>query len=216
MAKNRMINTRFWDDQYVSDLDPIEKLLFLYLLTNPATNICGVYEIPLKTIAMDTGIEKEMVQKVLTRFERDGKVIYRNGWVAIVNFIKHQNQKSPQVQKGIEEELKKAPSEILSLLQTEGMHTLSHLTKLNLTKPNSTKPKKLRFGELGKVMLSEQEHAKLVERFGQRITDELVFELDTYLGSKGAKYKSHYATILSWAKRKADKQVKGKSNIAFI
>ena len=37
MAKTRIINTRFWIDDYTSNLDPIEKLLFLYFLTNTAT-----------------------------------------------------------------------------------------------------------------------------------------------------------------------------------
>ena len=36
MAKQRYINTKFWRDSYIEDLDPIEKLLFLYLLSNPA------------------------------------------------------------------------------------------------------------------------------------------------------------------------------------
>ena len=31
MAKKRYISTTFWRDEYVSNLDPIEKLLFLYL-----------------------------------------------------------------------------------------------------------------------------------------------------------------------------------------
>ena len=63
-----MINTRFWIDDYISHLDPTEKLMFLYFLTNPLTDICGVYEIPLKNIALDTGIDKEMVEKIIKRF----------------------------------------------------------------------------------------------------------------------------------------------------
>src|SRR3990167_7010957 len=109
MSKSRMINTRFWDDNYTSGLDPIEKLLFLYFLTNTSTSICGIYEIPLKKIANETGIDKEMVEKVLARFTRDGKIFYVNGWVGIRNFIKNQNQKSPMVQKGIETELESVP-----------------------------------------------------------------------------------------------------------
>jgi hypothetical protein len=70
MAKQRYINTKFWRDSYIEDLDPTEKLLFLYLLTNPDTNICGVYELPLKIIAADTGIDKEMVKKLLNRARR--------------------------------------------------------------------------------------------------------------------------------------------------
>ena len=56
-----MVNTKFWDDTYIVTLDPIEKLLYLYFLTNPLTNICGIYEIQLRRVAFDTGIDKEVV-----------------------------------------------------------------------------------------------------------------------------------------------------------
>src|SRR3990167_10309926 len=105
MAKQRMINTRFWDDSYISDLDPIEKLMFLYLLTNAQTNISGIYELSIKKIALDTGIDKEMVQKIIGRFTKDKKVFYVKGWVCIKNFIRHQNHKSPKIRVGIECEL---------------------------------------------------------------------------------------------------------------
>lgn len=42
---------------------------------------------------------------------------------------------------------------------------------------------------------------------GDKNVSMLIFELDTYMASKGKRYKSHYATILNWAKRKADKQI---------
>jgi hypothetical protein len=116
MAKQRMVNTRFWDDDYTSNLDPIEKLLFLYFLTNTSTNICGVYEIPLKKVANETGIDKEMVAKIIQRFTNDNKIFYQDGWVVVKNFIKHQNQKSPKVSKGIVEELKNVPEQILTTL----------------------------------------------------------------------------------------------------
>ena len=41
--KHRYIKTKFWDDSYIIELNPHEKLLFLYLITNPLTNIAGVY-----------------------------------------------------------------------------------------------------------------------------------------------------------------------------
>ena len=32
MAKQRYINTKFWTDDYIADLSPKEKLLYIYLL----------------------------------------------------------------------------------------------------------------------------------------------------------------------------------------
>ncbi len=125
MAKMRVVNTRFWIDDYISHLDPVEKLLFLYFLTNPMTDICGVYEIPLKVVAVETGIEESMVKKILGRFESENKIFYEKGWVAIVNFKKHQSL-NPKVLAGIENGLSKAPKEILDRLSI-GYDRLSHL-----------------------------------------------------------------------------------------
>ena len=76
MSKKRYIDTRFWDDEYVIGLNCSEKLLFLYLLTNPITDICGIYEIHLRRIAFDTDIDKKNVLKILEKFARERKVFY--------------------------------------------------------------------------------------------------------------------------------------------
>jgi len=91
MSKLRSINTHFWEDNYVIDLDPIEKLLFLYLLSNPQTNMLGIYELHIRRISFDTGIDKDMVIKIFDRFETANKVKYKDGYVILQNFIKHQS-----------------------------------------------------------------------------------------------------------------------------
>lgn len=63
------------------------------------------------------------------------------------------------------------------------------------------------YGEMEKVKLTPEEYQKLVDRIGEKNTQILIFELDTYIASKGAKYQSHYATLLNWAKRKAMDQL---------
>lgn len=108
MAKQRYINTHFWDDNYIINLDPIEKLLFLYFLTNPLTNISGAYEMSIRRAAFDTGIDKEMILKILARFEKSDKMIYRDGWLLIVNFVKNQSL-NPKIVKGIQEAVKPCP-----------------------------------------------------------------------------------------------------------
>lgn len=97
--KTRYINTKFWNDNYVSELDPIQKLLFIYFLTNEHTNISGVYEVPLKVVALETGIDKTMVEKMIPFLAP--KVGYVGGLVVIKNFLKHQETKSDNTVKGI-------------------------------------------------------------------------------------------------------------------
>jgi hypothetical protein len=124
MAKSRQINTQFWRDSYITNLDPSEKLLFLYLLTNPDTNISGIYQIPIKIIAADTGFDREMIVKMLERFSTDGKVKHCDGWVAIKNFQKHQSI-NPKIKLGIDANEALAPSWAIAYIKP--MDSLSHL-----------------------------------------------------------------------------------------
>jgi len=55
----RIVKDEFWTDPYIEDLDPSEKLLFLYLITNPLCNVAGIYESQITRIAYETGFEKE-------------------------------------------------------------------------------------------------------------------------------------------------------------
>lgn len=108
-----MINSKFWSDSFVVDkLNPLDRYLFLYFLTNEKTNLAGVYEIPLRTIANETGLDKEEILRMLERLV--GKIEYKDGWVCLVNFVKHQNLNNRSIVKGIENELKEVPKDILS------------------------------------------------------------------------------------------------------
>jgi len=140
MAKQRYIKDSFWTDPYIEKLSPDYKLVFLYLLTNPLSNISGVYEVPLKTIATDTGIDKEMVIKVLNRFEKDGKVKYEDGWVAVKNFIKHQ-QDNPKILKGIEVSMTKCPKWCIDYVYS--IDSLSH-SNSNTNSNNNTNVKEVK------------------------------------------------------------------------
>ena len=92
--KSRSINTKIWDDPYFQELSSNEKLLFIYLLTNPMTNLLGVYEITLRRISFDIGIGKETISKHLKRFTKDKKVFYKDNYIVISNFLKNQSLNS--------------------------------------------------------------------------------------------------------------------------
>jgi hypothetical protein len=68
---------------------------------------------------------------------------------------------------------------------------------------------------LNYVLLAEEEHEKLVDKFGKEKTDDLIYRLNNHIGSKGAKYKSHFFTLLNWERndgngRNFHKQITGK------
>ena len=152
MAKQRIINTKIWDDSYFSELKVDEKLLFIYLLTNTLTNISGIYEIWLKRIIFDTWISEKRVLEIINKFENDNKIYLRYWYIMIKNFVIYQKL-NPSVKKWIEREINLLPKDILiefywlnkqnltpyvqsvySLLQS----AIPNLTKPNLTKPNWT------------------------------------------------------------------------------
>jgi len=114
MAKSRLIHTKFWSDGWIATLNPLERYLYLYLLTNEHTNISGIYELPINIMAFETGIDSEMLPKMLERFK--GKIYYHNSWMCIKNFIKHQSSQSKTVKIGIQENLKLIPEEIIDKL----------------------------------------------------------------------------------------------------
>lgn len=51
----RMICTKFWTDSKVRQLTPIEKLVFLYLITNPHAHLSGLYYLPLSLASEELG-----------------------------------------------------------------------------------------------------------------------------------------------------------------
>jgi len=88
--KLRSVNTRFWDDTFISELNPSEKLLFLYLITNPLTNLLGIYEITMKRISFDTGLKTDTIQKGFERFGRVKKVFFVDNFIILPNWLKNQ------------------------------------------------------------------------------------------------------------------------------
>lgn len=56
------------------------------------------------------------------------------------------------------------------------------------------KPVKRHHGEFQRVLLTDDEHAKLLEAYGDRFPAAIEV-LDTYLEAKGRKYRSHYAVM---------------------
>jgi hypothetical protein len=113
MAKHRYLNTRIWIDNYIYNLNTDEKLLFLYFITNPNTHICGIYEIMFNQIVLETRMKSQTIFNCLLKFEKDNKIVFRDNWIAIKNFAKHQKITKGNVLKGVENGLKESPKELV-------------------------------------------------------------------------------------------------------
>ena len=69
-------------------------------------------------------------------------------------------------------------------------------------KPSRTTPPQNTYGEFGNVKMTTSEFEKLVQAEGAERANALIEELSSYLASSGKRYKSHYATLLNWGRRK--------------
>ena len=78
MGRISSINTGFWTSpQVVDNFTPEERYVYLYCLTNPRTNLCGCYEVSIKTIAFETGMERYEVRDILDLLQhRHGVICY--------------------------------------------------------------------------------------------------------------------------------------------
>lgn len=71
-------------------------------------------------------------------------------------------------------------------------------------------------GEFGNVNLTEEELEKLQGQFPYD-WQERIEKLSQYMASKGKRYKSHYATILTWARKETEgKEDKPKGRLDWI
>ena len=111
--KAAYILTKFWEDPFIQTLTVEEKLLFLYLRTNTHFSISGIYEISIKTISFETGIEEEKINNILKHFEEFEKVFYYSNYIKFANVSKNMCKPTDNLLKGIENELKLIPSHIL-------------------------------------------------------------------------------------------------------
>lgn len=209
-----MVDPEFWLDEDITAMS-FECRLF-YIGTWNFADDYGVVEnsakklkaqvFPYDDVDAQKIIDKLVKLNKLAVFEADGK-----SWLYIRKFLKYQRVDKPSKNRNPE-----APEYILGEDSTNGEEPLNDEVKLS--KENIREEKRSIYGEFGKVLLLPEEYLKLVEKLGEKNTLILIAELDTGIASKGYKYKSHYATILNWARRKftehqEKKTLKGKEFI---
>lgn len=93
MAVYRNVRMDFWTDRkIVDDFTSEDKFFYLYLFTNPHTNLAGCYEISLKQAVIETGMEMKKIKSIIKRFCETHKVIQyceETGEVLLLNWHKY-------------------------------------------------------------------------------------------------------------------------------
>ena len=224
MALYRTICLSFWTDaKIVDDFTPEDKYFYLYLFTNPHTNLAGCYEVSLKQMVNETGYSKETIEKLIERFSRDHNVLrYSKDTkeILLLNWHKYNWTKSEKVISAITKEVNSIKDNnfrdyLLKILYEEDtlsipypypMDTSVTNTNTNTNTHNNTdsniikktKPKKEKYGEYQNVLLTDIEYNRLCDDYSQETIHKAIKFLDEYIEEKGYKSKSHNLAIRRW------------------
>ena len=193
--KYRIVATRFWKDKTIRRLDPLEKELYLYLLTNDQTTMCGIYQTTLDEMAHDTGLDYRQIPLILEKFAGMGIAgFYDDEWVVIPNYMKHQNMDNEKVRAGVKADMESLPEAVreytLSIGYRYPMHTLSTTTTTTSTTKEDT-----------------PRYQNLVAKYGKKAVDEYIerVKLADDSGSLKRRVKDVVATAGVWLSRALEK-----------
>ena len=106
MSNYRQIHTKIWKDAWFLDLEPAQKLFFIYLFSNERASLAGIYELPLRVMSFETGIPMQEINEALDTFSDNQKAYYEDGVLWLTSFRKYHDNPSPKVQTRIIKDLK--------------------------------------------------------------------------------------------------------------
>lgn len=107
MAIYRQLHTTFWKDDFIGECSQIEKLFYLYLISNDKTTQSGAYEFSYRYAQFELGISKEEVERLINFFVSKGKIRFnaQHNEVLLVNWLKYNSARSPKVAPVIDKEM---------------------------------------------------------------------------------------------------------------
>jgi len=198
MARKRMIDPEFWSDEQVGKWSFQSRLFYIGLWnfaddegrfkSNDALLKAQIFPYD-KKININR-LKQELGNKIQW-YESEGS---QYGFIR--NFLKYQKIDHPT-----ESKLPVPPPFIPESSPNVQGDVPPNIIEVNISKYNINKDKYLDF-----VYLTKDEYDKLTDKFGTGTQDKIQ-ALNDYLGSKGVRYKSHYHTILNWARRDDTKRV---------
>lgn len=171
--------------------------------------------------------KESTVQLALATFEQFGMVEIIDGTVTIPNWGKHQSIEQIEARREYQREyMKEYREKQKQLVDSKSLRKclrddlckqdVNPIDKIRTEeiredkKRKEKKDKKYRYGEFENVKLTIEEYEKIIEKYPKKYK-EMIDNLSMYIESKGDKYKSHYATILAWDRRKQTEKPKSKS-----
>lgn len=226
MAIYRNIQMSFWtDSKIIDDFSPEERYFYLYLMTNPHTNLVGCYEISMKHMADETGYSRDKIEKLISKLSKShGVMVYSNETkeVLLLNWHKYNWTQSEKFRKLLSKEIESVKNvdfkaflkdlfngiDTVSIPYPYRMDTTVSVTDTDTVTDNvfktlpvdseEEKEKKHKYGEYKHVLLSDKDIESLNKNHGEKETQAAIDYLDAYIEEKGYKTKNHKSTIERW------------------
>lgn len=197
----RNISQSFWTDRkVVEDFTPEDRYMYLYLLTNTHTTLCGCYEVSLKQMAKETGYNTDTIERLLERFEQSHEVIKyvtETQELLIINWHRYNWSESFRVNRPLAKSIQtvKHPefrNYLLKLYQNRNSLHVEETTVPDQAHISPKKPErktKQAYGEYGWVKLTEDEYERLIKDLGQVEVDRCIKYIDESAQGNGNKNK---------------------------
>lgn len=86
---NRVVSTNLWNDTKWANITNIRtRYVWLYLLTCPQSNSCGIFKLPIKYIVADTNLNEQEIKLSIRELQDMHLCIYdyKGGEIAIPNY----------------------------------------------------------------------------------------------------------------------------------
>lgn len=102
MAIYRQVDMSFWTDaKVVEEFTMEDKYMYLYLITNPHTNLAGCYEISKRHIAFETGFSSQKVSALIDSLVDKKVIVYsaETNEILLINWHKYNWNSSEKLRK---------------------------------------------------------------------------------------------------------------------
>ena len=150
-------------------------------------------------IAEKFNISSSKVQRILKTLESEQQIEQqmgaKNRVITVKNWCKYQ----------LTEQVSEQQVNSKWTASEQQVNTYKNKKKYKNISPPVDPPLKREYGEFKKVKLTDNEYERLVQRLGKDETGKYIVRLDGWLAEGNTK-KNHYATILNWVRKDAEKK----------
>ena len=126
MEIRRYISTRIWGESWFEPLTATEKLIWIYLLTNPATNMLGIYGLTVRRIGYDCNTSAQIVRRCIKKLEELKLIIMIHEHIIITHWLT-QNAMNPSMKLSALKDFDNLPDKVRAALPVTVLNNIQKM-----------------------------------------------------------------------------------------